>query len=58
MKLIDNKNGKEINYKFEGAEVRSQYIEICLEIWGCVPCDVNWAMSTNLYKSRVNKEKF
>lgn len=29
---------------------RETYIKICEKIWGCVPIDVNWAMSTNIYK--------
>jgi len=29
---------------------KAQYIEICERIWGCVPVDVDWAISTNIYK--------
>lgn len=53
MKLIDNKNDKETNFKFENKDAQRQYIETCLELWGCVPCDVRWATETSLYKNKI-----
>lgn len=32
---------------------KAQYIQICEKIWGCVPVDVDWAISTNIYQQQL-----
>jgi hypothetical protein len=34
---------------------KKQYIEVCHQLWGCVPVDVSWVMETNAYKSFEKK---
>lgn len=54
MKYIQKPGGKEeIPYKFPSPKVEQQYITICEKLWGGVPCDVNWAQNTNLYKQTL-----
>ncbi len=31
------------------------YKQICLEIWGCIPADIQWARETKIYKLALNK---
>jgi hypothetical protein len=36
---------------------KQEYFRVCLEIWGCIPVDVNWAKGTNIYKRFLIEEK-
>ncbi len=36
-------------FKFKNKKDRQEYIDRCLDIWGVVPCDVNWAIQTKIY---------
>ena len=44
---------KIIQYTFQSNIDKNNYIKICTKIWGCVPCDVNWAKNSNLYKQFI-----
>lgn len=46
--LFINEDGKP--FKFKGKNDEKDYIDICEDIWGAVPCDVTWAMQTKIYK--------
>lgn len=50
MKFIQSINGKELPFSFNNKAERQEYIAICEIIWGSVPCDVNWATGTDIYK--------
>lgn len=54
MKYYHLVKGKETQFVFPKKEKEIEYIRICEKIWGCVPCDVNWAIETNIYKNQIN----
>lgn len=55
MKLIKIIKGKEVPFRLQNKKELEQYISVCEELWGCVPCDVSWAMGTNSYKKIKEK---
>ena len=58
MKLIKLDNtGKEIPYKFLTQNELNIYIETCRNIWGAVPCDVDWAVNTKIFKNEMAKQR-
>lgn len=50
MKFVKYHKGKEMPYTFASDKDRKTYIDVCEIIWGAVPCDVNWATGTDIYK--------
>jgi hypothetical protein len=48
-----DKEGKRLSYKFQSKKEEETYIGICRRIWGCVPCEVLWAVETQPYKSGI-----
>ncbi len=38
-------------FKFKNKKDQQNYIDRSMDIWGVVPCDVNWAMGTKVYLS-------
>jgi hypothetical protein len=50
MIFFHNVDGKELKYPFNQKEFE-QYKTVCLTIWGALPYDVGWAMSTNIFKN-------
>ncbi len=40
---------------FDTAKEKRHYIDVCTNIWGCVPVDVDWAMETPIWKTESNK---
>jgi predicted phosphohydrolase len=38
-------------FKFKNKKMEQDYISRCEDIWGVVPCDINWAMQTFIYKN-------
>ena len=58
LKLIKtDPKGKETPYVFANKRDREQYVEICEKLWGCVPCDVDWAIGTKLYQTIIKEVK-
>lgn len=53
MKYVQIIKGKEIQFTFKNKGLEFEYIKKCELIWGCVPCDVNWAIETNIYKNAI-----
>jgi hypothetical protein len=47
-------NGPILSIKLNKIE-REEYFKICDTIWACIPVDVNWARSTNLYQNELKK---
>lgn len=55
VKYVQTIKGKEEPFRFQNKKAEAEYIDICEILWGCVPCDVNWAIGTNLYKKEKGK---
>jgi hypothetical protein len=36
-------------------EQKQQYIDICYKIWGVIPVDYTWAITTGSYKEQLKK---
>lgn len=34
-----------------------KYIEICTQLWGCVPVDITWAINTKPYIEYLKKSE-
>lgn len=49
-----DKEAKKLPYKFDSKKDEETYIAICRRIWGCVPCEVLWAIDTHPY---INETK-
>jgi len=47
------KNGPEFIGKFKNKQEKQKYIQTCLQIWGCIPCDIQWAMNTFIYQITI-----
>ena len=55
IKEVKNSETKTISFKFKSKKEEEKYISICLDIWGCVPVEIDWATNTNVYKSKINE---
>jgi hypothetical protein len=54
---IVNGKAKAIPFKFSSKEDEQKYIDICEEIWGCVPIEYDWAIQTKPYKRKEEELK-
>lgn len=46
---------EKIPYKFPNKKDEDEYIAICEEWCGCIPCDITWAKGTKPYQRILNK---
>jgi len=52
-KIVEGKDIKTVPYIFSNKEKELRYIKNCDDIFGCVPCDVEWAIGSKLYKEKI-----